>query len=89
MWKPDLLVSLCRLIYVALWKHSNPNKEISHGLRVSGATRPFLRKSLDWWFDRVEYVPERAIVRESGWSGRRVVSEGMRGHMDRRERKDG
>lgn len=33
-------------------------------------------QTLDGWFDRVEYVSERAIVRESGWSGRRVVSEG-------------
>ncbi len=31
---------------------------------------------MDVWFDRVEYVSERVIVRESGWSGGRVVSEG-------------
>lgn len=31
-------------------------------------------QSLDGWFDRVEYVSERLIVRESRWSGGKVVS---------------
>lgn len=42
----------------------------------SREARPILRKTLDGWFDRVEYVSERVIVREPGWSGSRVLSEG-------------